>query len=275
MVDIEGHAPDPIYAGQTASASGVDLGICDFIILTYKRTATIVIDGITTHPTFVNQQTAALTRVDQSHVTYTFPDFGITGSGTVSIPAQAHYTLSGQSHVTDAFPVDVEAVPDASTPVVPPITYGYDIPNVDYLGPGGGVVMWKFTDPYDTDPDTNTATFPVNPNAMTTPWPQRNITTVAVTAVDGQTIFTEGQPKPVDWTWSGWINTPYHYDLLRSWVYERRRRIIITDHFGRNITCVLTQFDAVPEMKNNVYWRHTYTVHALVASVGKPTKIPS
>lgn len=171
--------------------------------------------------------------------------------------------------------MNVSAPPTTSTVVEPPVTYGYDIPNVDYAGPGGGVVKWKFFDPYDTDTSTNTAYFPVNPNAMTSPFPQRQISTVATTAIDGQTIFVEGQAKPVDWQFSGWINTPYHYDLLRSWVYERRRRITITDHFGRDIVCVLTNFDAVPQMKNNVYWRHTYTVRGLVVSVGKPTKVPS
>lgn len=275
MVDIEGHAPDPIYAGQTASASGVDLGICDWIMLTYTYTATINIDGGTIHPTYTVQKTVSLTHVDQSHVTYVFPDMSPPLTGSVAVKAQAHYSLSGVGHLTPAYTVNVQAAPDTSTtpPVTP--TYGYGIPNVDYAGPGGGVVKWKLHDPYDTNTATNTIYVPINPNAMTSPWPARQINTAVTTAVDGQVIFMEGNAKPKEWSFSGDIMTPYHYDLLRSWVYERRRRVVITDHFGRDITCVLTNFDAVPKQVQRKYWRHTYTITAIVVSVGKPTKVPS
>lgn len=122
--------------------------------------------------------------------------------------------------------------------------------------------------------DVNTSevfTFPQNPAEMTSPFPARNITVQATTAVDGQTILFEGASHPASWTFAGSCRTPEFYESLRSWVFEHPGRVQVTDHFGRVITCVLTGFDPVPKRSVGVYWRHNYTVTALVLSVGAPT----
>jgi len=137
--------------------------------------------------------------------------------------------------------------------------------------PAPAVQKWRFFDPYDTDPTTNTYTVPVNPNKMTSPFPTRNVSTKATTAVDGQTLFIEGQASPASWSFAGDIFDSAHYEALRSWVYDRRRRIQIYDHFGRQINCVLESFTPTPKRSTAKYWRHEYEIKATVTSVGAPT----
>ncbi len=115
-------------------------------------------------------------------------------------------------------------------------------------------------------------TFITNPNAMTTPFAERNIVLKATTAIDGQAILMEGCRQPQVWTFSGDILQHEHYEALRAWVYDRLgRRVVISDHFGRRIVCVLTKFDPIPKRAIGRYWRHTYTVTAIVISIGRPT----
>lgn len=115
-------------------------------------------------------------------------------------------------------------------------------------------------------------TFPNNPNAMTSPFGARNISTKVSTAVDGQVLLFEGNRSPVEWTFSGDILDHELYESLRSWVYDRiGRRVTITDHYGRAIIAVLTKFDPTPKRAVGKYWRHTYTVTAVVVRVGAPT----
>ncbi len=114
--------------------------------------------------------------------------------------------------------------------------------------------------------------FPNNPNAMTSPFGERNIAWKTTTAVDGQVLLFEGARQPVEWTFSGDILDAVHYEALRSWVYDRiGRRVTVTDHFGRGITCILRRFDPTPQRAVGRYWRHTYTIAAIVISVGSPT----
>lgn len=134
-----------------------------------------------------------------------------------------------------------------------------------------GVQRWRFFDPYDPDPRTNIYTFTFNPNEMSSPFPQRNVTAETTTAVDGQTLFFEGNARPTEWSFAGDILDAAHYEALRSWVYDRRRRIYIYDHFGREIQCVLTAFTPTPKRSVCRYWRHTYEIRAFVFKVGNPT----
>ena len=130
------------------------------------------------------------------------------------------------------------------------------------------IQRWKLTDPYTSA----TYTFHPNPNAMTSPFPERNLTTRVTTAVDGAVLTIEGNRIPKDWTFSGDILEHVQYEALRAWVYDRTgRRVIVSDHFGRDIVCVLRNFDPTPKRAIGRYWRHTYTITAMVVSVSAPT----
>lgn len=122
-----------------------------------------------------------------------------------------------------------------------------------------------------SDGSEDSYTFQPNPNAMSSPFPERSITTKVTTAVDGQVLLMEGMATPATWTFSGDILDHTQYEALRSWVYDRvGRRVVVTDHFGRRIVCVLIKFDPVPKRAVGRYWRHTYTISAVVVSVGDP-----
>lgn len=112
-------------------------------------------------------------------------------------------------------------------------------------------------------------TVPINPNAMSSLFPQRAITARTTTA--GATLLFEGARQPAPWTFSGVILNAAHYEGLRHWVYDIKQRVIITDHYGRDIQCVLTAFTPTPVRGVNRPWRHTYEVSATVLAVGKPT----
>lgn len=131
-----------------------------------------------------------------------------------------------------------------------------------------GVQRWRFVDPYTGE----NWTFPHNPSAMSSPFPTRNITTKVTTAVDGQALMFEGNTSPTEWTFQGVTLDPAHYESLRAWVYDnKRRRIHVFDHFGRQITCVLQSVSFTPKRAVNRYWKHDYEVKAIVISVGAPS----
>lgn len=114
--------------------------------------------------------------------------------------------------------------------------------------------------------------FSPNPDAMTSPFGKRNISERVTTAVDGQVLFFEGGRHATEWSFSGNTMDAAQYEALRHWVYDRLgTRVIVRDHFGRAINCVLTEFRPVPKRAIGKYWRHTYEVTALVTSVGPPT----
>lgn len=131
------------------------------------------------------------------------------------------------------------------------------------------VLRWVIRDPYDTNPATNTYTFPRNPREMSSIYPDRTIN--VATSTHGRVILTEGTTPPKQFTFAGPVLEKSHFDALRKWSYEHRRRLIITDHFGRKITCVLTSVDLVPQKRLNYYYSHEYTVNGLAIKVTEPT----
>lgn len=128
------------------------------------------------------------------------------------------------------------------------------------------VVRWIFDDPVTGEKYTAH----INPNEMGTLFPQKNITTQVTTAIDGKVLLFEGKAAPVQWEFSGFILKPEHYDKLKEWVYDRNYKIRITDHFGRVIVVYLTAFEVVPQRSMQHYWRHGYTIRAIVFDVGAP-----
>ncbi len=134
------------------------------------------------------------------------------------------------------------------------------------------VLRWRLQDPADATPD-GVYEFPWNPNKMTSPFPARQLTAKATTAIDGQVLLWEGATMPANWTFGGAIKDAAHYEALRSWVYDRQGRLLVHDHFGRMLVVVLKEFKPDPGEKMRVgrYWYHTYTVDAVVLSISAPT----
>jgi hypothetical protein len=105
---------------------------------------------------------------------------------------------------------------------------------------------------------------------MDSPFTDRQIT--AGVSTGGNILLTEGaQPANANWTFSGTLLTQEQYLSLASWVYQRQRRIYVYDHFGRRITCVLKKFDPKPKRSIQYYWRHEWTITAVVISVSQPS----
>lgn len=122
------------------------------------------------------------------------------------------------------------------------------------------------------DPSTaELYTFPYNPREMGSLFGSRNVTSRSTTAVDGQAILFEGNRQPTQWSFSGFLLDHQSHEALRSWALDRTGRLQLTDHFGRVIELVMTGFESTPRRDRNRYWRHEYTVRALVLSVGPAT----
>lgn len=121
-------------------------------------------------------------------------------------------------------------------------------------------LRWKFYDPYTGE----SYVFPINPNTMTPVFPQRALTPLTTTAVGGQALVWEGATPPAAWSFGGAILDSAHYEALRSWTYDRKGRIIVSDHFGRDMVSVLSVFKPEPKRSLGRYWRHEYTIDALM-----------
>lgn len=120
-------------------------------------------------------------------------------------------------------------------------------------------LRWVFHDPYLSE----TWEVPINPREMSSPFAEKNVTTLGTTAIDGKVLLFEGAASPAQWTFAGRILDPDHYAQLLYWS-EKKNRIRITDHFGRNIVCYLQKFEPTPKRAANHYWSHDYTMTALV-----------
>lgn len=127
------------------------------------------------------------------------------------------------------------------------------------------VTRWVFTDPVTAE----TYTVPRNPRAMGSPFPERTFNVRAVSALTGTPIVSEGTTQPATWQFEGSIVDHAHYMALHRWVYVITNRIVITDHFGRDIDCLLQKYDPVPRRAVNKYWRHDYKITGLVFAVGE------
>lgn len=129
------------------------------------------------------------------------------------------------------------------------------------------IERWLWTDPATGE----TWTMPRNPRMMGSLYGPRQIDSRTTTAVDGQAIVFEGNRKPVEWDFEGAILSHAHYEALRHWVYDKPNRITLRDHYGRNISLVLTDYQPIPKRRLNKYWSHDYSIRAIVFSVGAPT----
>lgn len=125
------------------------------------------------------------------------------------------------------------------------------------------VTRWTFDD------GTDSVTLPINPSDMGGSLFQE-LSVTAYATLSGRILLTEGAPTPGTITFSGDILEQSHYDLFVTWRpagAHGRRRITITDHFGREISGVLTSWQPTPKRSPAYPWRHTFTASFLVLQV--------
>lgn len=127
------------------------------------------------------------------------------------------------------------------------------------------VRRWTYVDPVAMEVYQSN----INPNKMTKLNRKRNITAKGTTSPYGADLVFEGRAAPIEWTYSGEILSGNHYAQLQYW-RNKDSRLVLYDHFGRPISLLLTDFDAQPKLTHSKYWRHTYTMTALVFWVGEP-----
>lgn len=136
--------------------------------------------------------------------------------------------------------------------------------SVQRLG-GLSVRRWVLHDPSTSE----TWTFPINPNKMTSPHPTKTTTIFArnynfedTKAGVGRVL--EYQQEPYDWQFSGVIRSQQHYTDFRDWCH-RVHRLELTDHLGRTWRI---RFDSVdleeqkPTLRKD--WRFSYTAKAIM-----------
>lgn len=246
-------SPNPVHDGDTVTLTGPGMGNCTEVICD--------IGG--------NELVAAATTVDANTITFVLPTFGyqLSASGTL----QGRYTLNGHVLVTDPYSVNYDPLGDFDTGgdvYTPPVAA--DIAGGD-MGYPLLVKRWTFYCPGTGE----SYTVPRNPDDMTSPFPERNITTKHTTAVNGQVLLIEGAPQVANWQFSGTVADARHYEQLRHWVNDINQRVQITDHYGRVIECVLVSFAPKPRRDIRRLWSHTYEIKAIVIKVGIPTEVPA
>jgi hemolysin activation/secretion protein len=133
------------------------------------------------------------------------------------------------------------------------------------------VLRWKLTDPENADSATNSYTFPRNPSSMTSVFPQRSVSSYSTTA--GKVLLYEGATPPKSWQFSGPLLDKDQFVALNAWVYTKKRRIYLDDHFGRRLTVVFTELEVVPKRRVNHYWSHDYTVTALIVNINSTSLV--
>lgn len=127
------------------------------------------------------------------------------------------------------------------------------------------VLRWQLIDPSTSD----VYTFPRNPLSMTSPYPVKAVTASGTT--NGAILLTEGAPTAQQWSFSGPLLDKQNLLDLLDWTYSRRRRLLIQDHFARQISCYLTGLEVTPVRRTGYYYSHDYTINALALSVSAPT----
>ena len=131
-----------------------------------------------------------------------------------------------------------------------------------------GTGRWSFTDPLTSD----YWEFPINPNAMDPPHRALNLTPGARNATvptqemknTGVARVLQGKRQPLEWTFAGNIRTRDQYMQLRHWTHKRRR-ILVTDHFGRTWSILLQNLTYTEQRPTpRAGWKFTYVAHCIM-----------
>ena len=122
-----------------------------------------------------------------------------------------------------------------------------------------------------TDVDTSEFwVMPINPNSMSSPHLDRQLSTVygtkAVSGVGGfEGVRSFRTPSPAkEWSFGGVIRTKAHYEALEAWS-KKPGKVHVTDHLGRTFEVIIQSFS--PEDRKptpSVSWRLNYTMSTLL-----------
>lgn len=109
-----------------------------------------------------------------------------------------------------------------------------------------------------------TYTVPINPNEMTSPWPERKFLYRTTTAGrNGANVVYEARADLTQWTFSGVILDQSHHEALRHWS-EKPNVVYVTDHLGRTFKVLFVKFDPKPKAAYGKPWKHEYTMSVAV-----------
>lgn len=99
---------------------------------------------------------------------------------------------------------------------------------------------------------------PINPDSMTSPEPDRNLTFGASGFRNDRVRTYAVAPDAKEWQWGGVMRDKAHHDALHDYA-SRKVPVEVTDHLGRTYRVVITQFDVTDRRPTKtVNWRLRY-----------------
>jgi hypothetical protein len=122
-------------------------------------------------------------------------------------------------------------------------------------------VRWVF---HEVDTGA-TYTVPINPDSMTSPFPERQMSTSYGSRSGGTRLRTNEHPSAAkEWEFGGVIRTQAHHDALAAWAHKPGR-VNVSDHLGRTFQVVFQSFEPTDRSPTpNTPWRLRYAMTALV-----------
>lgn len=103
--------------------------------------------------------------------------------------------------------------------------------------------------------------FRVNPNEMSSPWEDINVTASGTVAPDGGILLVEGARQVKEFTISGVVLSEGQYFEMIAWK-NKRRRVYLTDHFGRRMVVFIKSFNPTPKRRTS--YLHQYDMVMLI-----------
>lgn len=189
-------------------------------------------------------------------------DFVADSTGVLSgVAVQAPRGLSVGTHVLRAEGLTSGYDDDVTFTVLNLVTRPEAPPAGDAAVPvtQSGVRRWVFQDPMSGG--LGEYVLPLNPDAMSDPFPERYFTPEHTTSYAGAWILWEGAERATAWRFSGQALLEAQVDELREWA-RCRRRIHIHDHRNRAFLVRITGADITPAPKAKYPKRHTYEFRA-------------
>lgn len=167
-------------------------------------------------------------------------------------------TASSQTE-TESFSVRLEPQPPDTIPGDTPPTTGIST---------DPVVHWVLEDPMTGG--IGAYEFPINPNQMTSPFPEKQLRVEHPIYPGSQDIIWEGRPDPVQWTVQGTVRTQAFYETLQTY-QELQRRIYVIDHMQRGWICSFESLEYTKFGSPADLWAYTYSAKFLI--VGGPVSL--
>jgi hypothetical protein len=116
-------------------------------------------------------------------------------------------------------------------------------------------------------------TMPINPKSQGGLYAPRTINAKRTT--NGTAVLSEAERQVPRMKFDGVTLNKAHYDQLVAWS-NSAVVLTITDHYGRQIKGVFTQFDVTSPTRTSAQsgraWLHNYSAEFIVTSVGAATR---